>query len=627
VKRAAAITFAAGVMWMLTAGTVSAAPVVLEPESQVSGISPFLSCNLDGVGLPGSHAFLNSEVEPWVTVNPADPLNIVATWQADRWSNGGARGLAVGVSFNGGIDWEEVVIPGLTRCATGTYQRASDPWVSFSPNGDLHTIALVFDRGFFALNSMVTSKSTDGGLTWSRQIPLAGNFSPKFNDKESITADPTDSNFVYAVWDRINTALGGGPTLFARSVDGGTSWERTRTIYDPGTRAQTIGNQVVVQPDGTLQAFFTEINAPDIFTFTISIASKRSHDKGATWLPPGPALRHHEISPRAVIEPDRSEAVRDASFLFDVAVDRSNGNLYLAWQDSAPNNFRYSQIVFSMSTDGGLTFSAPVVVNQTPPVTNFKLNQAFLPSIHVTGAGVVGVSYYDFRFNGLEPESLTDFWLVLCDPAKSDCATSAGWAEEVRVTDASFDYSKAPFAGGLFLGDYMGLAAAGNDFISVYSKPHGSDPASIFSRKIIIPLEDVIDPRGLGWWRKQVRVANGGRGKSEESASDLLGSLGSIHKSHDLFDAIADLSSLEVALDPSMAGDHAGRARVHFLALLLNMASGHLTSFSELASGETVEAAAREILAVILDPAGSKSDLNDAKDLAAGINEGELFGE
>ena len=84
-----------------------------------------------------------------------------------------------------------------------------------------------------------------------------------------------------------------------------------------------------------------------------------------------------------------------------------------------------------------------------------------LQGLNVTDAGIVGVSYYDFRLNGPEPESTTDSWLVLCDPGKSDCSTASGWNEEIRLTDFSFDYSKAPSAGGLFLGDYMGLASAG----------------------------------------------------------------------------------------------------------------------------------------------------------------------
>ena len=55
--------------------------------------------------------FPNSEVEPWVDVNPMNPDNIVGSVQQDRWSNGGARGLVAAASFNGGTTWQTVVIP------------------------------------------------------------------------------------------------------------------------------------------------------------------------------------------------------------------------------------------------------------------------------------------------------------------------------------------------------------------------------------------------------------------------------------------------------------------------------------------------------------------------------------
>jgi hypothetical protein len=47
------------------------------------------------------------------------------------------------------------------------------------------------------------------------------------------------------------------------------------------------------------------------------------------------------------------------------------------------------------------------------------------------------------------------------------------------VTPQSFDSKLAPFARGLFLGDYTGLAARGNVFVSAYSVTSATDPASV----------------------------------------------------------------------------------------------------------------------------------------------------
>ena len=71
--------------------------------------------------------------------------------------------------------------------------------------------------------------------------------------------------------------------------------------------------------------------------------------------------------------------------------------MYLVWQDSrfGPR----SSIAFSQSLDGGLTWSTPIKVNQTPDLANNLNEQAFTPMVHVLDDGTVGVSYYDFRSN------------------------------------------------------------------------------------------------------------------------------------------------------------------------------------------------------------------------------------
>src|SRR6266540_3665760 len=84
------------------------------------------------------------------------------------------------------------------RIAGGT----PGPWVTFAPNGDVYQISLSASSDLLT-SAILVSKSTDSGDTWSEPTTLIRETSSfHFNDKESITADPTDSNFVYAVWDR-----------------------------------------------------------------------------------------------------------------------------------------------------------------------------------------------------------------------------------------------------------------------------------------------------------------------------------------------------------------------------------------------------------------------------------------
>ena len=90
-----------------------------------------------------------------------------------------------------------------------------------------------------------------------------------------------------------------------------------------------------------------------------------------------------------------------------------------------------------------------------------------------------------FRFNDPNPGLRTDYWLVHCHPSATTPASDpANWGSEVRFTYASFDFETAPdFFTGYFLGDYFGLATAGNDFLAVFGQTHGADPSSIFFRR------------------------------------------------------------------------------------------------------------------------------------------------
>jgi len=88
--------------------------------------------------------------------------------------------------------------------------------------------------------------------------------------------------------------------------------------------------------------------------------------------------------------------------------------------------------------------------------------------------GAVGVTHYDLRFNTPSPATLpTDYWFL------HSHNRGATW-DEVRVTPTSFDLKLAPVAGGLFLGDYVGLSPAGTQFLAMFTKTDPADRASEF---------------------------------------------------------------------------------------------------------------------------------------------------
>jgi len=498
---------------VLPFGLVSAVagPYVTGAVVQASGTSPFdpgcgLTPGVDPTTPTGEGVvFLDSEVEPWVDVSPVDPDVVAGTWQQDRWSNGGARGNVFAVSFDGGTTWNAVTTPGVTDCTGGDFDRASDPWLSFSPNGDLHLMHLVLDietlpgkPGGFGPNGMMVQKVeaaalADGEIDESEvsdPILIAFDDRGDLHDKNSLTADPTDSSFVYAVWDFLDLPQGAiinpdrgvfggglgfkGAALFSRTTDGGATWSEPEVLYNPGGVNQTIGNQIVVDGDGVLFNFFSEIlnfrNDDGGSQFEFNISMKFSTDRGERWRPGGRPIRLAKLLLAPVSDPDTGQPHRTGDILPEIAVDPSSGNLYVVWQDRRFTG--RSAVAFSMSTDGGRTWTAPVGINKTPALGNLN-DQAFTPSVHVAEDGTVGVTYYDFRNNATGGGTDTDYWLVHCH---GGCSNPANW-EENHVT-GPFDARQAPFAGGFFLGDYVGLDNVGNAFAPFFTQTTAVDPAN-----------------------------------------------------------------------------------------------------------------------------------------------------
>jgi hypothetical protein len=481
-RRVPFIALAAAILAVAGSGA-SANPGTVVSTTPVSGASPFASCTADNVGGQTGTNYLGTEVEPWITASGRD-LNgdgandVIAGYQQDRWSNGASRGVYASVLFNG--LWVQVAIPGTSVCAGGLrYPRATDPWVSFSPDGTAYFFTLSTSEG--NLSAMLVNRSTDGGLHWSAPVVLIDEDDPEnFNDKNSLTADPLDSRFAYAIWDRsrfpsdkrFDHTVSGFPrslrsdAFFSRTTNGGASWEPAHAIFRPNANEFGIGHQIAVVRGGPhagrLVDGFTLFHGSGSNKKGQEIAVLISDDHGATWSAP---ITVSKSLPGFVADPDDGTVLRTGDVIPDIAAGPA-GELYLVWQEAtlAPSG---SAIALSKSTDGGLTWSAPRRVNTRPDT------QAFTPSIEVLADGTVGLTHYDLRFNTPDPATLpTDLWFLHSHDG------GLTWIEQ-RVTPSSFDHKRAPFARGLFLGDYHGLAARGGTFVAAYGVTTATDRADI----------------------------------------------------------------------------------------------------------------------------------------------------
>jgi hypothetical protein len=479
-----------------TMAVASAGPYTLGSVAPASGASPFAGCT-DGDD-PGADPppvnYVNTEVEPFVAVNPTNLDNIIGAYQQDRWSDGGAHGLVAARSMDGGLTWAQNFAAFSTCSGGNLYPRATDPWVSFDSAGRAYQISLGLYNGSLAGSDIETSTSTDGGATWSAPVQLINETTGvHFNDKQSITGDwrpGAGAGKAYATWivgslpgaENIGPngaghsfAYGGQP-VFSKTTDGGATWSTPTTITNAVVYVQ--GNQIVVLPDGTL----VDVGAmlfkgsgiqptPQAYFWTAFV----SKNGGKTW---GGPIKIAPLGTRLLTNPDipdpttLDETIRAGDFIPDVAVDQTTGAIYMVFADGIASGFNHVKL--TKSTDAGKNWSTPVDVTATPSSTH-----SFNGTVEVTADGTVAVMYYDFRNNTADPGLPTDVWLSLSD---DDGAT---WTEQHLF--GPFDMENAPLARGWFLGDYQGMAAAGDDLLAFFSVATGDDQSDVIAIRANAP--------------------------------------------------------------------------------------------------------------------------------------------
>ena len=275
--------------------------------------------------------------------------------------------------------------------------------------------------------------SFSAAQTYPIEANLAANEGTQ-TDQPWITVDNSKSPYsgsVYALWQQHSANNNQSTTmLFARSTDQGKTWSTPMAISSAGQGNDFLDAQLTVGPHGEVYAVY-QVSTHKFTQAQFFLA--KSTDGGRTFSSPV------AITP---VFNDLTFASTYAKGTYpSLAVSPVDGNVFVAYADQ-PDGMS-SQIEFIRSTDGGVTFSSPVVINDS------LAGQHFMQTLTVDGNGVLHSSWFDGR-NSPTDSSKYDVYATY----SLDDGTT--FSPNARVTPSLLDSG-----GAQVIGDYAGIAAAG----------------------------------------------------------------------------------------------------------------------------------------------------------------------
>ncbi|HEX8646529.1 MAG TPA: sialidase family protein [Thermoleophilaceae bacterium] len=363
----------------------------------------------------------------------------------------------------------------------------SDVWVQFDDEGSAYV--MVLDHPPFPLQadplglgteengwgmtlhkweSVSSSDLRPGGRTWGPRVPI--NFYADeirervfLDDKNTMAvnnAGPDNDGkpgTILTCWGR--SAIPAKQEIVCeRSTDGGKSFPgEPIPVSEP--QNLVIGVFVLADPKEE-NTFYLMWN---YYVLTTSPANQmwfaKTTDGGQTWTPAAPVSA--PFTPLPATYP--GQQFRQLSIpMMAVA---PNGELYATWSqyDAAPDaaadeDGLQADVVFVKSTNGGITWSTPAVVNQD------KSNaDQFQPQIAISPQGEVNIAYFDRRndrrvVSGGQVTHAGNFFVDEYLSRSTD--GGATWKDTRLSHEMSNPEHNDPISpSGLFFGDYQGMVA------------------------------------------------------------------------------------------------------------------------------------------------------------------------
>ncbi|MGC2621045.1 MAG: sialidase family protein, partial [Acidobacteriaceae bacterium] len=302
-------------------------------------------------------------------------------------------------------------------------------------------------------NGIFLKRSLDGGKTWESQLrtvvaqPTAPGI--PFEDKPWFVADTSKSRFagnLYVGWTRWTIA--DSQMLFSRSTDDGVTWSQPIEIArDRGLprddNGALEGFEGVVGPDGTVYGVWSERNQIELV---------QSTDGGVTFSKARDIIATQPIM-FAIDGMDRANGFPQIAI--DPRGGPKGGPMYVSWSDYRNGEV---DIFLSVSTDHGRKWSEPIKVNDDPVHDGADHFFQWLAVDPVTGA--VNVVFYDRRE----------------DPKNKSQIVVLARSSDGGHTFKNYAWTNTPFnPEGVFIGDYLGLAASNNRVYGAWAFRQGTE--------------------------------------------------------------------------------------------------------------------------------------------------------
>jgi hypothetical protein len=440
------------IRWYVRAGVFAAAAIAAVFVTTPSAYAAVPLTKLSTDTFTNSTSAHATQVEPDTF---AFGSTIVMAAQTGRFNDGGASDIAYATSTDNGATWRGGNLRGITTFAGGTFNRVSDAAVAYDARHNVWMISTLplSESGGVHAPAVLTSRSTDGGLTFGNPVTVAtgGDF-----DKNWIACDNTPSSpfygHCYTEWDDHGNS---NRIKMSTSTDGGLTWGAAQNT---GNSATGIGGQPVVAPNGT-------VIVPMASATETSIRAFRSTNGGSSWTTPVTisAVSKHTVAGGLRTGPLPSAEIDGA------------GKVFVVWQDCRfRTNCSSNDIVMSTSTDGATwTTVVRIPIDATTSTVDH-----FIPGLAVdkTTSGATGrlaLSYYLYPTANCSAST--------CQLKVGFVSSANGgstWSSPTDVAGPMTLSWLAPTSQGPMVGDYIstsfGSDAKAHPTFAVANAPSGS---------------------------------------------------------------------------------------------------------------------------------------------------------